>query len=74
VRQRRGEEADEARRNLQRMHEQSEKLITGPRHEDADDADDPVVKLGKRIGRGIGYVVALGLLFYLLATYLGHKP
>jgi tetrahydromethanopterin S-methyltransferase subunit G len=70
---RRGDEAEEARRNLQRMHEQSEKLITGPRQAD-DDEDDPVVILGKRIGRTIGYAVAVGLLFYLMATYLGHKP
>jgi len=69
----RGDEAEEARRNLQRMHEQSEKLITGPRQAD-DDEDDPVVILGKRIGRTIGYGVAIGLLFYLMATYLGHKP
>ena len=55
------------------MYEQSEKLITGPRQAD-DDEDDPVVILGKRIGRTIGYGVAIGLLFYLMATYLGHKP
>lgn len=69
-----GDEADEARRDLQRMHEQSEKLITGPRQGDDDDEGDPIVIFGKRIGRGIGYVVAVGLLFYLMATYLGHKP
>lgn len=73
MRHRRGDEAEKARRDLARMHEQSEKLITGPRQADEDE-DDPVVILGKRIGRGIGFAIAIGLLFYLMATYLGHKP
>ncbi len=56
------------------MHEQSEKLITGPRQADDDDENDPVVILGKRIGRAIGFAIGAGLLIYLMATYLGHKP
>jgi hypothetical protein len=65
-------DAAEARRNVVRMHEQSEKLLTGSQGDTDDDDNDPVVILGKRIGRGLGLVVGAGLLVYLMATYLGH--
>jgi hypothetical protein len=63
-------EAAEAQRNVKRMQEQSEKLLTGA-HGDDDD-NDPVVILGRRIGRGLGLVIGAGLLVYLMATYLGR--
>ncbi len=66
------EDAAEAQRNLKRMAEQSEKLLTGPRGGDDDDDSDPVVILGRRIGRAIGIMVAAGLLVYLIATYVVH--
>ena len=64
----REKEAAEARRNVQRMQEQSEKLLTGSAN--ADDENDPIVILGRRIGRGIGYILGAGLLIYLIATYV----
>jgi hypothetical protein len=35
-----------------------------------DDANDPVVRLGRKIGRTAGAVFAVGLVIYLIATYL----
>jgi hypothetical protein len=62
------EDAAAARRNVERMQEQSEKLITGAGH--GDDDNDPVVILGRRIGRSLGWLIAAGLMVYLGATYL----
>lgn len=67
----REEEAERARRDLARMHEQSEKLLGpgqqgGPGEEEEDFAE----VWGKRIGRGLGIVFALFLVVYLLNTYV----
>jgi hypothetical protein len=62
-------EAEEAQRNVKRMAEQSEKLLTGAGPGDDDDGD-PVVILGRRIGRGLGWVTAAGLMVYLFLTYV----
>ena len=62
------QDAAAARRNVERMQEQSEKLITGTGH--GDDETDPVVILGRRIGRSFGWLIAGGLAVYLGATYL----
>ncbi len=51
------------------MSEQSEKLLTGPRHADDDD-NDPTVILGRRIGRALSLVIFVGLLVYLIVTYV----
>jgi hypothetical protein len=64
-------DAREAKRHLERMQEQSEKLITGSRDHD-DDEHDPVVILGRRIGRGLGLIIGAGLLVYLIATYVAQ--
>ncbi len=66
------DDAAEARRNLDRMHEQSEKLLTGARHGVDDDDNDPIEILGKRIARVLGIIIGAGLLVYLIATYLVH--
>ena len=69
--QEREAEAERARRDLARMHEQSEKLL-GPGQHDASGAEeeDFAEVWGKRIGRGLGLVFALFLIVYLLNTYI----
>ncbi|MCB1378155.1 MAG: hypothetical protein KDK89_07285 [Alphaproteobacteria bacterium] len=59
---------DQARRNLQRVEREREKLF----HDGQVDGgnDDPIEKLGKRIARILGPLLALGLAIYLFATYL----
>jgi hypothetical protein len=59
-----------ARRDLERMHEQSEKLLGAGSSEPPQQSEDRIEILGRRIGRSIGYVFATGLLIYLLATYV----
>lgn len=60
---------DEARRDLERIEREREKLFHGPAALD-DDANDPVVKLGKRIARILGPLLAIGLILYIFAAYL----
>lgn len=59
----------QAEADLKRLGEQSEKLL-GARHaQDEDDANDPIVIWGKRIGRTIAYVLGAYLIFYFLKRY-----
>jgi len=60
---------DDARRDLQRVEREREKLFHGTPEADNDD-NDPVVILGKRIARILGPVIATTLIIYLFATYL----
>lgn len=53
--------------SLKRMEEQSERLLTPP--PPADGENDPIEKLGLRIARILGPLIALGLIVYLYATY-----
>jgi hypothetical protein len=53
----------EARRALQRLDAESEKLLGGS-HDDQI-GDDRIEILGKRIGRIVAYGLAAGLLYYL---------
>ncbi len=53
--------------SLKRLEEQSERLLTPPR--DQDETDDPIEKLGLRIARILGPLIAIGLMIYLYATY-----
>ena len=64
------ERARKARRDLERMGEQSEKLFGAGRSDPGAPSDDRIEVIGRRIGRGIGYVLGAGLLIYLLATYV----
>jgi hypothetical protein len=66
----RDEKANKARRDLERMTEQSEKLFGAGRSDPPDPSEDRIEILGRRIGRSLGYVLATGLLIYLLATYV----
>ncbi len=58
-----------AKRDLKRLEEQSEKLINPSLDGDAP-AGDPIEKWGRIIGRSFGYIVAIGLLYHLVTTYV----
>ena len=60
----------QARRDLDRMTEQSEKLMGAGRSDPPDPAEDRIEIWGRRIGRSLGYIIATGLIIYLLATYV----
>ena len=60
---------EEARRDLERLEREREKLFHGPPSA-ANDDDDPMEILGKRIARILGPAIAAGLLLYLLMSYL----
>ena len=64
------ERAKKARRDLERMGEQSEKLFGAGRSDPPDASEDRIEVIGRRIGRSLGYILATGLLIYLLATYV----
>lgn len=61
------ERQEEARNALNRMHQQSEKLLgaTPPQ----EDTDDKIEILGKRIARVLSMIIMAGLIFYLWRTY-----
>ena len=67
---RQAKRAQQARRDLDRMGEQSEKLMGVGREYLREPAEDRIEIWGRRIGRSLGYVLATGLLIYLLATYV----
>ncbi|MDX1717376.1 MAG: hypothetical protein R3287_10745 [Anderseniella sp.] len=59
----------QAKADLKRLGEQSEKML-GARHaEDEDDANDPVVIWGKRLGRTVAYLLGAYLIFWFLKRY-----
>jgi hypothetical protein len=60
---------DDARRDLERVAREREKLLFDQPSR-SDDDDDPTVRLGKRIARILAPLLALGLVIYLSATYL----
>lgn len=60
---------DEARRALERMEREREKLLHAGDTSSDDDADPAVIR-GKRIARFLGPLLAGALLVYLFATYL----
>jgi hypothetical protein len=62
-------EEEKARRHLERIEAEREKLLHGSPGATQDD-DDPMEILGKRIARILGPLLAAGLLLYLLLTYL----
>lgn len=75
-----GKERDEARQRearatLARAERESETVLRttfegASRAADAAGDDDPIERLGRRIGRSAGAVFALGLVVYLIWTYL----
>ena len=62
-------EDQKARRDLERIEAEREKLFHGTPSA-ANDDDDPMEVLGKRIARILGPLLAAGLFLYLLLTYL----
>lgn len=60
---------EQARRDLERMEREREKLLHGPAPSPGD-ADDPIERLGRRIARILGPVIAAALIVYLFATYM----
>lgn len=64
-------EARAARRHLERLDEQGEKLIGGGRMADPEtDPDDPMEIWGKRIGRGLAVLALIYLTYHLVTTYV----
>jgi hypothetical protein len=62
-------EEQKARRDLERIEAEREKLFHGTPSA-ANDDDDPMEVLGKRIARILGPLLAAGLFLYLLLTCL----
>ena len=60
---------DQAKRDMDRLHQQSEKLIN-PMGDREYDPNDPAEKWGRILGRGLGYLVAGYLLYHLITTYV----
>ena len=65
-----GEREEQAKRDLARLEAEREKLLHPTASPAADDGNDPMEGLGKRIARILGPLIAAGLLLYLLVTYL----
>ena len=59
---------DRARRDLERIEQEREKLLAAPPRA-ANDDTDPMEILGKRIARILGPLLGAAMLLYLLATY-----
>jgi len=58
----------DAHRNLERLGEQSEKLL-GARTTVDSEPEDKVELWGRRIGRGLGYALGAYLLFWFARRY-----
>lgn len=59
-------------RDMKRLGQQGEKIIGGGFDADPSDnaADDAIEIWGKRIGRGLGFLFALYLIWHLFSMYL----
>ena len=60
---------DDARRDLERLEREREKLLHGSAPS-PDDENDPIERLGRRIAGILGPLIAVALVIYLFATYL----
>lgn len=58
----------EARASLDRLHQQSEKIL-GAEPPRQDEPDDKIEILGKRIARVLSMIIMIGLILYLWRTY-----
>ena len=54
---------------LKRIEQESEKILGAGTTGSKDEQNDAIDLWGKRIGRGIGYVIVLILLWHLSTTY-----
>ncbi len=62
--------ARRARADLDRMTQQSEKLLGAGSGAGASEKDDPIEIWGRRIGRTLGFAFAGYLIWHLLTTYI----
>ena len=67
---RQAREAEKARRDLDRLGQQSEKLLGAAGSAPPEPTEDRIEILGRRSGRGLGYVIGAVLVIYLLANYV----
>jgi hypothetical protein len=67
---RQARDAEKARRDLDRLSQQSEKLLGAAGSAPPEPTEDRIEIIGRRIGRGLGYVIGAVLVIYLLATYV----
>lgn len=58
-----------AKAALQRVEQESEKLFGAGTSDPDSDRNDRIDILGKKIGRGIGYVLVIILIWHLSTTY-----
>jgi hypothetical protein len=63
------QKSDAAKSDLERLQQQSEKILGPPPPDTAED-EDRIDVLGRRIGRAIGYLLGAYLLWHLLTTYV----
>jgi len=69
-RDRHRERTEAARRDLERLDEQSEKLLGGGANRPGDiDHNDPIEIWGRRLGRGAGFIFVVYLI-YTLSRYI----
>jgi len=61
------ERARRAHRDVARTRQQSEKLFGAEEVSDEGEAEDAAALWGRRIGRGLGYIVAAILILYLIS-------
>jgi hypothetical protein len=67
---RQAKQARRAKRDLERMGEQSEKLLGAGSSDPPDPTEDRIEIIGRRIGRALGYLIGAVLVIHLLATYV----
>ncbi len=63
------EQVRQAKADLKHLEQQSEKILGAQPSNQEFGENDPVELWGKRIGRGIGYVIAAYLIYHLATTY-----
>ncbi len=59
----------EAKAALERLHQQSERLLGADAPPVRDEPEDKIEILGKRIARVLSIIIMAGLIFYLYRTY-----
>jgi len=63
------EQVRQAQADLKHLEQQSEKILGAQPINNEFDKNDPIELWGKRIGRGIGYVIVAYLIYDLATTY-----
>ena len=68
--ERQKQRAERARRDIRRIGEQAPKLTESAPGTDMPDEDDAIEIWGRRIGRAIGYMIVIYLIYHLITTYM----